>query len=293
MAQRFARIFPVVLLALAGLALAQQAPAAIATDPPPDAAHPAAMQQLEVPLNGSMTFGLIYQAAGAGAHPTVLLLHGFPGYEQNLDLAQAMRRAGWNVVTFHYRGSWGSHGAFSFRHAMDDTVAMLDYLHTPANAARLRVDPKRVVVIGHSMGGFMAAYAAAQRPWVEGLVMLSAWNIGAEAGGITPKNEAAVLAQYKENTGPLAGCTAESLLAEARTHAQGYNFLGFAPGLKSRPVLLVDANDGSRSNALAMQNALQKAGDAAVVERHFNTDHPYSGQRIALEAAVLTWLAGR
>ncbi|MDO8912512.1 MAG: hypothetical protein Q8N10_08825 [Phenylobacterium sp.] len=32
------------------------------------------------------------------------------GNEKNLDLAQAVRRAGWNAVTFNYRGSWGSPG---------------------------------------------------------------------------------------------------------------------------------------------------------------------------------------
>ena len=45
---------------------------------------------------------------------TVILLHGFPGNERNLDLAQAIRRSGWNAVFFHYRGAWGSGGVFSF-----------------------------------------------------------------------------------------------------------------------------------------------------------------------------------
>jgi len=53
---------------------------------------------------------IVYEAQGAGPHPTVVLLHGFPGNEKNLVLAQALRRAGWNVVFFHYRGSWGSGG---------------------------------------------------------------------------------------------------------------------------------------------------------------------------------------
>jgi len=34
----------------------------------------------------------------------VILFHGLPGNEQNLDLAQAIRRANWNVLTLHYRG---------------------------------------------------------------------------------------------------------------------------------------------------------------------------------------------
>ena len=42
---------------------------------------------------------------------------------------------------FHYRGAWGSHGAFSFSHAMEDTMDMLAYMRTPSNATRLGIDP--------------------------------------------------------------------------------------------------------------------------------------------------------
>jgi len=47
----------------------------------------------------------VYVAAGAGPHPAVVLLHGFPGNEKTLDLAQDVRRAGWNVLYFNYRGA--------------------------------------------------------------------------------------------------------------------------------------------------------------------------------------------
>lgn len=279
------------LLAL-GLAVGAQrpVPAAVVSDGTRDAAHPARMEQMEVPLNGATVFGVFYGAAGAGAHPTVLLLHGFPGYEQNMDLAQAMRRAGWNVVAFHYRGAWGSHGDFSFTHAMEDTLAMLDYLRTPANATRLGIDPARIVAVGHSMGGFMAAWAGAHDPKLAGVVMISAWNIGGEAATVTNANQARFLQEYRANSGPLAGCTAESLLAEARAHAAAWNFVTFAPAMRAKPVLLIDANDGSQRGALAVEAALKKAGDSRVEEMHFATDHPYSDQRIALESAVVTWL---
>jgi predicted alpha/beta-fold hydrolase len=31
-----------------------------------------------------------------------------------MDLIQAIRRSGWNAVTFNYRGSWGSPCVFRF-----------------------------------------------------------------------------------------------------------------------------------------------------------------------------------
>src|SRR5437588_55662 len=86
------------------------APAAIGSDPPIDSTSRAGMIAFALPSHGANMNAVLYTAAGSGAHPTVLLLHGFPGNEQNLDLAQAIRRAGWNVLTLHYRGSWGSPG---------------------------------------------------------------------------------------------------------------------------------------------------------------------------------------
>ena len=67
--------------------------------------------------------GVAYLAGGAGPHPTVILLHGLPGNEKNLDLAQAIRRDGWNAVTFNYRGSWGSPGVFRFGQNLEDADA--------------------------------------------------------------------------------------------------------------------------------------------------------------------------
>ena len=37
-------------------------------------------------------------------------LHGLTGYEANVDLAQSIRRARWNVLLFQYRGMWGTAG---------------------------------------------------------------------------------------------------------------------------------------------------------------------------------------
>lgn len=58
---------------------------------------------LHIPSHGVWINGLIYQPSGAGPHPTLIVCHGLPGNEKNLDLAQAVRRAGWNAVTFSAR----------------------------------------------------------------------------------------------------------------------------------------------------------------------------------------------
>src|SRR5436853_7929856 len=83
----------------------EQLAPAIFTDPPHDKANPAGMEVLHIPSGGVAINGVAYTAAGAGPHPVLVLMHGLPGNEKNLDLAQAVRRAGWTVVTFNYRRS--------------------------------------------------------------------------------------------------------------------------------------------------------------------------------------------
>src|SRR6185437_8162027 len=107
-------------LAALTLTAAQGVPPAIYTDPVHDARNPATVEVLHIPSGGVEINGLAYLAAGAGPHPTLVLLHGLPGNEKNLDLAQAVRRAGWNAITFNYRGSWGSPGRFTFAGNLED-----------------------------------------------------------------------------------------------------------------------------------------------------------------------------
>ncbi|QDE38421.1 alpha/beta fold hydrolase [Luteibacter pinisoli] len=257
----------------------------------------ASMETMQIPSHGSMMNALVYVAAGAQPHPTVILLHGFPGNERNLDLAQDMRRAGWNVVYFNYRGSWGSSGDFSFSHGIEDVASALAYLRNPDNAKRLRLDPSKIVLVGHSMGGFMAVQAASADPAIKGIAMISGADMagalvqvqgqGSNAEGV--KKMAAGLA--KEGMAPLAGCTPESLAQELSDRGAGWVFPSKVAALKGRPVFVITSDDGLAPADNAFAEGLKKAGDTQVTTLHLPTDHAYSDQRTELSRAVLQWLA--
>ncbi|HMD19543.1 MAG TPA: alpha/beta fold hydrolase, partial [Alloacidobacterium sp.] len=221
-----------------------------------------------------------------------------PGNEKNLDLAQAIRRAGWDVLYFNYRGSWGTPGDFSFTHCMEDVASALAYLRDPANATRLRVDAKHIVLIGHSMGGFMTEYGAAHDDGVMAAGLISAANFGAMASAVVASaGEGAAPAQMgehlaKEGMAPLHGCTPEGLGQEAVTHRVEWGNETLAKMLAKRPVLVISSDDGLAGQDKAFADDLLKDGNMQVTEVHLATDHAYSDRRIALETAVLTWLAG-
>jgi uncharacterized protein len=268
---------------------AQSVPPAIFTDPPADAAHPAAMTVLHIPSHGVLINGLVYSPPGAGPHPTLVICHGLPGNEKNLDLAQAVRRAGWNAVTFNYRGSWGSPGPFRFAQTLEDADAVLSYLRNPANALRLGVDPTRIAIAGHSMGGWVAAHTAAHDHALIGAILISMADMGLPGG----RTHAQAVAAMAENMETLADVTAESMVNELTVHAKQFAVAGTAQGLAQIPLLALTANDHLASHTDSLVAAIRaKGGGTKVIAMHVDTDHGWSDHRIALESTVIMWLAG-
>jgi len=270
---------------------------AITADPEPDKANPAAMQTFQLPSHGALLNAFLYVAAGMGPHPTVILLHGFPGNERNLDVAQSIRRAGWNLMYFNYRGSWGSPGDFSFTHCIEDTQSAIAYLRDVSKAAKLRSDPNTIVLIGHSMGGFVALQTGALDPDIKAIVTISAADLGTSRIPAVPVDKRDLFAKglaaglAAEGMAPLAGVTPELLASEVLANAAKWNFVERAPKFSSRPVLVITSDDGLTPPNDAFVDAVKKSGNRAVSAVHIPTDHSYSDHRIALQQTVLDGLA--
>lgn len=282
-------------LVLPASVLAQQTPSAVIADPALDAANPAYTQAFQIPSHGDQLNALLYIAAGPGAHPTVILLHGFPGNERNLDLAQAIRRDGWNVLYFNYRGSWGTSGSFSFEHSMQDAASAIAYLRDPANAARLHVDPASLVLIGHSMGGMIAAYTGAHDSSIRAIGLISAANMSTGRLSALKPNETVdvtKLASLLDANGiyALAGCTAQGLAQELLANTSRWDFTNFTPLLTPRPILIITSDDHLAPPADLLASNLRSLHDPYVTTLHLATNHTYDSQRIALAVAVINWL---
>ena len=246
------------------------------------------MVGLTVPSHGVDMDGLFYLAGGPGPHGTVLLLHGLPGYELNMDLAQSIRRAGWNVLVFHYRGSWGTAGTFSLSSAIEDTEDALKFLRDPATAAKYRLDSKRIVIIGHSFGGFLAGYTGSHDVGIAAAGIISAVNLGTI--NADPKQREIRIKRWEAQMHPLHGTSATELFAEAEKHAKDWDYVQWASALHGRPVLVIEADDQNRVDMAALASALRKAGAVNVAEKAVATDHSFSDHRIALQTIVVEWL---
>lgn len=285
----------VVVLTLLGLTCtgqqslrAQIMTTAVVADPPIDTRFPPGIAGITIPSHGVDMDATLYLASGAGPHGTVLLLHGLPGYEHNGDLAQSIRRAGWNVLLFHYRGTWGTAGTFSQSSAIEDTAEAVRFLRDPANVGKYRCDPQRLVVVGHSLGGFLAGYEASHDPDITAVAMIAAVNIGRV--NADAKERETRLKRWETQLHPVRGASASELFAEAERHSKEWDYVQWAQALRMRPILLVEADDQNRADMEALAGALRQKDVVALSHVAVATDHSFSDHRIALQTIVVEWL---
>jgi dipeptidyl aminopeptidase/acylaminoacyl peptidase len=257
--------------------------------------YPASLRPLVIDSHGANLNGMIYLAAGKGPHPTVILLHGFPGYEHNLDIAQASRRAGWNVVYFNYRGSWGSEGFYAQQHLVEDTLAVFEFLCSRAN--EYHINPQKIALIGHSMGGATALAAAIEEPAIRYVASLAGVNWGAWA--TLKENDsmafATLAAQLDGDTSPLVGFDGKSFLSEINQNHLRYDVQPNAKSLVDRQILLIggklDLIIPLHEHHFPLLGALEAENASGITTHILEDDHVFSNTRIALTELILEWLA--
>lgn len=247
----------------------------------PDEFYPAGQVELQIKSSGSTMYGLAYTADRKGPHPTLVLLHGLPGNERGLDIAQSLRRAGYNVIYFNYRGTWGSKGTFAFKNAIDDVSAVVDYLTDSLNKESLRVDPERIFLAGHSMGAGIALIAGLKDPRVKGIVGISVFNPYTLLQGDSAPGTLISLKEYLLTLGML-NCDPDKFLNDILSNLKDYDIEDMVAKAE-KPILVIDEhmNNTYFTKYNKRENFEYKL---------WNTDHAFSNRRIALTKEIKNWL---
>ncbi|HNY42569.1 MAG TPA: alpha/beta fold hydrolase [Bryobacteraceae bacterium] len=230
---------------------------------------------------GCRLVGVLFKAWGRGTKPTAVLLHGLPGIEQNHDLAHALRDHGWNTLIFHYRGCWGSEGAYTVNGLAEDVRAAIDEL---TSGRHPKVDPERIVLIGHSMGGWAAIREACTDARVKAVAALGA----AADPGTLPFDTPAAASHL---TGFLNGITPESFIAQWRALGHGGSALAVAARISPRPLLIVHGGADDvvpAAQALALHD---RAADPRKLVVHPDANHSFTRHRAWLQEVLLDWLS--
>jgi pimeloyl-ACP methyl ester carboxylesterase len=221
------------------------------------------------------------------------MLHGIPGCERNFDLAQALRRAGFHVMTFHYSGSWGSDGDYSMAHDLEDANTVLDFILADEIH---NFDKSHIYAIGHSLGGFVCGQLTATRPEIRGGVLLMPCDIGRILDVKREDAQAylAILDVLNDSSWFLNGATGEGLRQEAESNAEKYRLENVADKLAQKPLLCVggelDIYTPPQFFCEPLENAIRAAGGTKLQGVRYPTDHNISDYRLTVAERVETFL---
>jgi dienelactone hydrolase len=157
---------------------------------PPDYADPASFTEREVTVGAATEWalpGTLTLPKGAGPHPAVVLVHGSGPQDRDETLGpnKPFRDLAWGlasrgVAVLRYDKRTRVHGARMVASKARITVKEEAIDDALAAAALLRqtpgVDPKRVFVLGHSLGGGLVPRVALADPQVRGLVVWAGYT---------------------------------------------------------------------------------------------------------------------
>lgn len=272
----------------------------VSMDPPDsDPEYPPRAMGAQIDVGGSPMNVWFWHPGGQGPNPTIVLLHGGPGWERNLDLARVLQRAGFNVTTFTHRGHWGSGGFRTPSNELEDITAVVDEFRGCADDPEcpLPIDRAKFAYLGHSYGGFRAMLSIMEVPDISCAVVLDT-SLGptpssielreyvAEHGDIPPEEK-----EWEESmTVPGSIRRVERVgawSADLVEHADRFDLMGRIDELVD--VKLFVLSSSLVDNYSKLVEELENHEVKQLRNELWETDHGFNGRRVELARAMVDY----
>lgn len=251
-----------------------------------DKGSPAGSTELFIPSDNALLAGLIYWANGPGKHQTLLLLHGYPGNERNLDIAQVVRAMGWNVIYFDYRGSWGSQGKFTLMHCVEDVINVVKFCNKYQDS--LKIDTSNIALFGHSMGGWVSLKAIQAIPQIKKGFALSTWNIYGDYKKVLNQKELRDLTNNPETGGKyfVLNASLKEIFGPVLQQPGYFNLAIDGNALADKQIIMLDEHHRNKEIAEILKGANKNYFKYDV----WDTDHSFTNKRVSLMNEVIAFL---
>ena len=227
--------------------------------------------------------------------PCVLVLHGFPGGNRNDDIAHALCRIGCVVLVIHHRGAWGSPGKYLVSNCIEDIKVLAEHVRSDNFTKEYHIDPERVYLFGHSMGGNNSLNAAKELPWLRGIMLLAPYDPTYYIRTGKPES----LKELMDDGEEMLNCDgAEAMFKDIQSHAHEWDFTKAAHEVKDMNTLVLSGkyDDVAPEDAMVypFMNELEKlpVDDTKAIHRHFSypAGHALMGCRIMVLKDVVQFL---
>jgi pimeloyl-ACP methyl ester carboxylesterase len=253
-------------------------------------------QNVSFRSDGDLIHAVLFRGAGDGAHPTAILLHGFPGGQGDIfGIGAAISADGWNALALNYRGMFQNEGTHTPLHTLADAAAALDYLDS---APFDFIAKGRCVAIGYSYGGWVALMTGARDSRVSGAAGIGAGNVGAIAEDISgdPKIRAHWEDTFEKSMrgNPARGLGGKMTVEEILANSSELDIRNQGDALSRKPVLLIG---GWRDDAAPLEKfmipisrAIEAVDGGKLTPIVVDDGHTFRDTRDEVLAAVRKWL---
>ncbi|MGH9380444.1 MAG: alpha/beta hydrolase family protein, partial [Thermoanaerobaculia bacterium] len=226
--------------------------------------------------DGTVLLGTLFAPRGEGPFPAVIFLHG-SGAEDRHEFgwhSKLLARHGFAALAYDKRGagrSGGSTWEVGYEGYATDAIAALAWL-----AERAEIDGRRLGVLGHSEGGWVAPIVAESLPRLAFVVVTSATDLS-PAEQVVYETRAAVTAEGFARQDVEKAAELPRRLYEPQEYAWWRSVMDFDPRLHWRnvraPVLAIsgglDRNSDPQASQAGIAAALAAGGNDRFTGRIF------------------------
>jgi len=258
--------------------------------------------KIDLISNGNKLDAKFYPVKRGSPSPTVILLHGIPGNDNNpLGLAEILNKNEINILVFNYQGTFNSEGLFNFNNCWNDIGVALDFLKQKRNIHQFSIDTSRIIVCGYSVGGSLALTAAVHNPEINNIIAIAGGNdqsiyLKRMAVNQAYRNEFEIrFVSLYSPRGPIKGDSTylhhyfDTIIPEV----DNYDLIKNADKLKNRSILFIT---GWLDNEIPMEEyiipvyrQLKTMNAENVYIKAFETDHYFSNVMDELINSITEW----
>jgi pimeloyl-ACP methyl ester carboxylesterase len=226
------------------------------------------------------------------------MVPGWPGNPDDVaNLGAGLSGSGVNMVMFNPRGMHASEGSFSFSNVLADIDAALAWLGLDDIRTRFNIDPAKIALGGHSMGGgLVMVYAGTHPSAPRRIIGVAPADVGQAVDDLlnNPATQASMRSLLTTpGAFPVRITDIQGTIAQIKADGNRYWLKDAAPKLTERSILLIGGWDDptvTMEAILPFYRALKRGGAPDVTFLSYHDGHQFAIAKQHVATDIANWL---